>query len=249
MEKKMIKKGTWVIIVVAIVIVTVLGVGGYVLSQSGSSGQKENMLELGQQYLDELEYEQAIACFETYLEIDPKCVDAYLGLADAYIGRRDYRKALEVLEEGYAVTGDPGLQERISQIEESLAEGSNDSYEKADEDQKDEKTEPTEPLVLDRTKTNVIAGNGGVIITQEDGLYGVISYQGKEILPNKYLGYLVPTEDGYFALRDEDALHIFDSNGEEIYEISEDITSIYIAKKFKSQLNIFETKKGLAFYC
>ena len=82
MEKKALNKKTWLIIGVAVILLAVLGVGGFVISRGGAQ-QEESMLELGKRYLDEMNYEQAIVCFEEYLEIDPQCVDAYAGLARA----------------------------------------------------------------------------------------------------------------------------------------------------------------------
>lgn len=122
MKKKAINKKMWVIVGSVVVLLAVLGVNGYMVSRGSNAGREENMLELGQRYLDELNYEQAIVCFEEYLEIDPQCVEAYLGLAEAYEGLQNYRKALEVLAEGYAVTGDSRLQEQSWQIEEQYAE-------------------------------------------------------------------------------------------------------------------------------
>lgn len=90
----------------------------------GSVNRTANLLNLGQQYLDELNYEQAVICFEEYLEIEPKSVEAYIGLAEAYIGLDEYAKALEVLASGYDITGDTRLQRLSSKIEEQyLTEG------------------------------------------------------------------------------------------------------------------------------
>lgn len=122
MEKKAIDKKTWIIIGIVVVLLAVLGLGGYMVSRSSNAGREENMLELGQRYLDELDYEQAVVCFEAYLEIDFKSVEAYTGLAEAYVGLEKYSKALEVLAEGYAATGDESLQRVSSHIEEQYGE-------------------------------------------------------------------------------------------------------------------------------
>lgn len=116
MEKKALNKKTWIIIGVVVALLAVVGVGGFAISR-GSTQQRESLLELGQRYLEELNYEQAIVCYKEYLEIDPKCVEAYAGLAQAYVGLEEYEKALEVLTDGYAVTGDGSLLELSSRIE------------------------------------------------------------------------------------------------------------------------------------
>lgn len=55
-------------------------------------------LKLAQRYLLEEEYEQAIAAFEIVIEIDPKNVDAYLGLAEAYVSADELGNAVSILE-------------------------------------------------------------------------------------------------------------------------------------------------------
>ncbi len=55
-------------------------------------------LELAQRYLLEEDYEQAIAAFEIVIEIDPKNVDAYLGLAEAYVSVDELKNAVRTLE-------------------------------------------------------------------------------------------------------------------------------------------------------
>lgn len=245
MEKKAINGKMRMIIGAVVVLLAMLGVAGYIISR-GSTDREESLLELGQRYLDELNYEQAIVCFEEYLEIDPKCVEAYAGLAEAYVGLEKYEKALQVLADGYAATRDGSLQEMSSRIEEQyrewlLAQGGvdtadgTDTSDGTDEDwnqgQETDVMESTEPLVLDTSTVNVIAGNGGVIITRENELYGAINYQGEEIVPHVYPYYIhIPTEEGYFALGDESEVYIFDFQGEIVYEITEDYGQFYISE-------------------
>ncbi|WP_081827978.1 tetratricopeptide repeat protein [Oribacterium sp. FC2011] len=52
-----------------------------------SNAQKiQKQLELGNKFLVDLDYEQAILAFNKVIEIDPKNTDAYMGLGDAYYG-------------------------------------------------------------------------------------------------------------------------------------------------------------------
>ena len=81
---------------IAIILVTVLAT---VVSKSASAKKSEEHLSLGEKYLSELDYEQAIASYLAVIEIDSKNVDAYLGLADAYIAQGEYDEAIEVLED------------------------------------------------------------------------------------------------------------------------------------------------------
>jgi len=43
-------------------------------------------LKEGSHYLSELDYEAAVATFEAVIEIEPNNEQAYIGLADAYVG-------------------------------------------------------------------------------------------------------------------------------------------------------------------
>ena len=63
----------------------------------------QDYLDLGQKYLAEANYEQAIVAFSKVLELEPKALKAYGGLASAYINTENYEKAQDVLRNGIAV--------------------------------------------------------------------------------------------------------------------------------------------------
>ncbi len=77
-------------------------------------------IEMGQRYLDELQWESALAEFELALEIEPRSVEARLGAAEAYIGLGRYADAVRVLADGYILTGDEQL--RAALMDERLAD-------------------------------------------------------------------------------------------------------------------------------
>lgn len=56
--------------------------------------------EMGSDYLDQGLYEEAEKSFLDAIESDPKREDAYLGLADAYMGMGEIGKVVEALQEG-----------------------------------------------------------------------------------------------------------------------------------------------------
>jgi tetratricopeptide (TPR) repeat protein len=58
------------------------------------------LLDLGEKYLLELNYEQAIMTFTKLIEIEPKSERAYLGLAEAYLENGEPKKAIVVLKDG-----------------------------------------------------------------------------------------------------------------------------------------------------
>ncbi|MBD5145360.1 MAG: tetratricopeptide repeat protein [Ruminococcus sp.] len=75
-----------------------------------------SLMSTAHKYLIENQYEQAIAEFNKVIEIEPMNVDAYLGLAEAYVGIGDTDKAIEVLEKGYEITGDDRLKEMLDRL-------------------------------------------------------------------------------------------------------------------------------------
>lgn len=76
----------------------------------------DELLDLGTKYLQEENYKEAVIVFEKVIVIDEKCVDAYIGLADAYIGEDNPKKAEEVLTQGYEKTEDSRIISRLFTI-------------------------------------------------------------------------------------------------------------------------------------
>lgn len=118
------------IIIISIVSAILLIVGVFTaISLTGAGNNTEKVttekLSLGQKFLLDLEYDKAVAEFQAVIDIEPKNVDAYIGLADAYIGMGDEEKAIETLEKGFMETGDEKIQAKLDEIkkpEETTAE-------------------------------------------------------------------------------------------------------------------------------
>lgn len=58
------------------------------------------LLDLGEKYLLEMDYEQAIICFTRLIEIEPMNPRGYTGAAKAYISLGETEKAVAVLQDG-----------------------------------------------------------------------------------------------------------------------------------------------------
>ena len=58
----------------------------------------QEQYDLGMRYLSEGKYAEAILAFTAAIEIDPKRSEAYVGLADSYIGMGDPDQAKEILQ-------------------------------------------------------------------------------------------------------------------------------------------------------
>ena len=61
---------------------------------SGAS-KATDQIELGQKYLTELNYTEAVASFTEAIRLDPDNIQAYMGRAEAYLALGEYEKALE----------------------------------------------------------------------------------------------------------------------------------------------------------
>jgi len=88
-------------IIVASLIATAIGITIAVQSARAEKPlSAAEMLSLGEKYLLEMEYEQAIVHFTSLIEIEPKNARAYTGLAEAYLGAGDTDKAADALRKG-----------------------------------------------------------------------------------------------------------------------------------------------------
>ncbi len=69
------------------------------LNVGHSGNDLQTQLDLGNKYVSELDYENAIIAYEEALEIDPYCLEAYFGLYDAYLALGQQDKAIEIMEQ------------------------------------------------------------------------------------------------------------------------------------------------------
>lgn len=90
----------------------------------------QDYLDLGQRYLTELNYEEAIVAFTAAIQIEEKNVTAYQGLASAYRSMFDadpnyeaLESGISVLESGYAVTQDELLKTALAELYKKIADG------------------------------------------------------------------------------------------------------------------------------
>lgn len=102
-------------LVVAIVVVVMVTVGG-------STSAYNSHMELAQQYLDDLQYEQAIAEYKAAIEIEPNNKEAYLALAGIYVQQGDYEAALAILNQGLEQTEAEELKERAEAVSKQYEE-------------------------------------------------------------------------------------------------------------------------------
>ncbi len=116
-----IKKG--LVIICSIVAVALAIATCFLLYFNASSVKYRKQYDLGTKYLSELDYDQAIVAFEKAIEIKPDNSDAYIGLADAYLGKGLTDKAIDILQKGYDKTQDSRLLDKLNELKSKEASG------------------------------------------------------------------------------------------------------------------------------
>lgn len=112
-QKKFSGKKWGIIGVIAVVVIALIaGISIY----NTPANRLSRQLDLGNRYLEEQNYEQAIVEFDKAIAIDSMSVEAYLGKADAYIGMGDLKSALDTLQTGYELTGDERLKVKFDEL-------------------------------------------------------------------------------------------------------------------------------------
>lgn len=122
------KKKTGFKVFLAILVVLLLvgvGVVSFMFISKASHDRKvEDQLALAEQYLDELQYEEAIAAYMAVLDLEPASEDAADGLTDTYIkwaescaADGDYDKALEILQNADDRASSKKIKKQVSEIE------------------------------------------------------------------------------------------------------------------------------------
>ncbi len=109
-----------VLLIIAIITIVVMTV------KSNPNRKYEKQLKIAQRYVDELDYEKAIAAYKAAIEIDPKRPEAYLELAEVYEDNGNYDEAIRILKEGYDKTNDEEIKEFLERLETRLLTSDND---------------------------------------------------------------------------------------------------------------------------
>ncbi len=81
-----------------ILIAVIAGIAVY----NTPANRLSRQMDLGNKYLEEGSYEQAVIAFDLAIAIDPMSAEAYIGKAGAYVGMNDYAQAAEVYQTAFA---------------------------------------------------------------------------------------------------------------------------------------------------
>ena len=122
--KEIWKKKSTKIAVAAVVIVVIAVISGIAVQSIQRANMVSAHMDSAKKYLDELDYEQAIAEYTAALQIDPeneKILDAleqaYLDMAQVQIETEEYDLAVNILNRGYEQLQRISLQDKRDEVE------------------------------------------------------------------------------------------------------------------------------------
>jgi len=261
--KKKNNKGIIIGIIIAAVIVLAVGIGLGIYNSP--ENRMSRQLDLGQKYLEEQNYEQAVVAFNDAIEIDDRCLEAYLGGMEAYamlgdienqkalyekaLGKvrefnaeeieadrenvvmlyleaetvyaGDDEKILDILQEGYKLTGDERLESKIENLQTKIKEAEKLLVQKKVEEYLQDERDQFVDMWCN-------ISNGSCYLTYEQIEKKVSPYIEllelyKELFPNdtlgldslQYLYYMVGEYEACLDIRK----HLYDITGSEVYSI------------------------------
>ena len=85
----------------------------------------QEQYDLGQQYLLEENYEEAIVAFTAAIELDPKQADAYIALSDIYAVLDDIDNQRAILEQGIKATEDEEIYLQLENLDSAPSNAKN----------------------------------------------------------------------------------------------------------------------------
>ena len=136
--------------------------------QKSAAEQLKEQLELGQNYLLEMNYEEAVVAFSKAIELDPKSLEAYEGLTNVYIAQGQYDEAYVVFSQAEEnITEENVIEKLRTEIPRKITEtlltswiGTDDWQTVYDSVVSDE----NEELLLSLTEPVVVIGEDGQVI-------------------------------------------------------------------------------------
>ena len=87
------------IVIIAVAVLVLLIGGGVAYATNTLTARADRQLNLGNKYLQEGKYQEAILAFQKVIQIEPKNILARLGLGQVYVATKEFTKAETVLKE------------------------------------------------------------------------------------------------------------------------------------------------------
>ncbi len=104
--------GIAAVVVLAVLIFAVSAVAVY----NSPTKKYDRQLSLAERYLDDLDYEKAIAAYKAAIEIDPINPEAYKALAELYLAMDDSFSAQNTVQAGINASGDASLTAMLTEM-------------------------------------------------------------------------------------------------------------------------------------
>lgn len=183
------------------VIKTIASIGALSLCLSGCFESKEERyaekLNLGDKYLKEMNYEDAVANYQEAVKIDEKKREAYERMASVYHAKKDYNASIELLNNAMDLLNNADQEEDVQALAklERLAENHKEREQEPQRIilypvQKDGRwafENENEDVICDYIYEDVKDYNEyGLAAVKRDGKWGFIDENGKEIIPCQY---------------------------------------------------------------
>ena len=158
-ENKITKKKKWVIpVIIASAVILFAAIASIIVIVTVVAFPKariKKQLKLGDKYISELDYENAVLAYKEAIQIDPKNEEAYIALANAYLGYADFclengdeERAIKSLDKAIKELGatpdeinSPEIEDKIKEAEDKKTQIDSEDSDKADSDISEDKTE------------------------------------------------------------------------------------------------------------
>lgn len=215
------------------IILTLAAVSTVSLTITGCFKSKEERyaekLDLGDKYLKELNYEEALASYQDALKIDEKQEAVYERLVSVYHIQKDYKASKELLDKGIQVmkeeekemeAGRLGLlAELVENHQESEEEKAPSVLYPVEQDGKWGFEDGSEKLVCEYLYDEVKPYNAhGYAAVKKDGKWGYIDQTGKEVIPCQFEDAGLFGENGLAAVKQDGKWGFVDGTGSMVVE-------------------------------
>ena len=219
--KKKPKTKLFVIIGIVAAVVIIGIIAGIIIAASDKGGTSEfdEQISLGEKYLKEENYDEAIAAFKKAIEIDPNNPEGYINLADAYLAKGDTQNAISALETGYERTGSEKIKTKLDKVR-------NGDFSEDSEPEEVSKEEYKDP---EYTLGNIVdSGKYGDNVTWQLDDKGLLVISGNGEIVKRLAGSSTPWKKKHESVKSVIIKKGVTSIGEEVFFNCTSLTSITI---------------------
>ena len=220
-ENKTMRGRVAIAIVAVIAVAVVIGIISF--SINNPSRKLKAQLDLGQKYLTELKYEEAVAAFTEAFKIEPNeeteaaLVSAYITWSDSLLADSNYDKAMEVLKQGYDLTGNQSLQDKISEIQKMIAAAKEAEEQAEAEQDTDEKYHGLYDAIIATAEYEVLGKEFSDWTYDSFTSYVEANGTLESMDTSEHRDYFLP--EGYVEITSERDVHIFLNSPNALFQI------------------------------